>query len=73
MTDVSRCPPLAFPVFNGRHSVYDIALERSVRSEHIAGCYCCLDSVVVGGFLQGRVAAVSLEVMRERDAFNQNN
>ena len=49
------------------------ALERSVRSEHMAGCCCCLDSVVVGGFLQGRVAAVSLEVMRERDAFNQND
>ena len=48
------------------------ALERGVRSEHVAGCYCSLDSVVVGGFLQGRVAAVSLEVMRDRVAFNQS-
>ena len=52
--------------------LFGFALERGVRSEHVAGCYCCLDSVVVGGFLQGHVAAVSLEVMRERDAFNQS-
>ena len=61
-----RAPPPEKPYIThramGQHGT--AALERGVRFGHVAGCCCCLDSVVVGGFLQGRVAAVSLDATK---------